>query len=89
MTIGSRLRKWREAEGLNQRGAAERAELSQTQWCKYENDETTPRAGAMKKLIAVTAGSRWALSFDMFVQAEARRAAAREERAAARTGTEG
>ncbi len=69
-TVGQRMKGWRDSLGLGQRAAAEKAGIKQSAWCQYERDEAVPRADAIEKLIALTAGTEYALSLDMFAEAE-------------------
>lgn len=80
MTIGQRLRAWR--GGRTQVEAAKVIGIPQYSYCRYELDRMSPRAGAMQKLIAATAGTKWAIKLEHFADADSRQAAAR-------TGTEG
>lgn len=81
MTIGERLRQWREDRGLSQREAAAMLGVTQPAWCSYERDESTPRADAIQGLISLTADDpACAVTLEMFASAD---------RARRSTGTDG
>lgn len=72
MTLGQRLKAWRDEQKKTQREAAATAGISQDAWCKYERGGMVPRASAIVKLVELTRGSRYALKLEHFADADAR-----------------
>lgn len=77
VTIGERLKAWRTARGLSQRGAAEEVGIKQPAWCSYENDEALPRADTIEKLVRLTMNDAEPFTLEMFAEAERARARSR------------
>ncbi len=57
MRVHEKLLAWRLAEGLSQREAAERADISQSAWCEYESGEgSAPKVDQAIRITNLTCG---------------------------------
>lgn len=89
MTVGERLRAWREAEGLSQVVAAEMADVRQATWSDWENDRKKPQ---IEQAVAIQRITKGVIGVELWGESEEEHRARIDRVTAARatrTGTEG